>query len=1159
MALYRYPETERRILEESPVPFAVYQGEDGRVSTLILSQGFLDMRGETDREAAYADMNSHMFSALHPDDAPLVAEVTKQFAADDRGLYDVVYRRETKEGFRIFHAKGKHFHTDTGERLSIVWYTDEGAYDVDSKGGLTEALSNVLHEETIYVRANYDALTGLPSMTYFFRLADAGRKKLKEQGRKGALLFLDLNGMRYYNEKLGFAEGDKLIRSFAKLLLDFFDAEECSRFGQDHFAAFTDTEGLEEKLYSLFDRCREFGTFRPLTVRIGIYLDEDELLDVGTACDRAKAACDKDSEQYEYASHFCYFDEEMGEELEWKQYIIDNLDRAIQEKWIKVYYQPIVRAANGCVSDEEALARWIDPVKGFLSPADFIPILEESKMIYKLDLFMLEQIIDKMKEQERAGLFVVPVSLNLSRADFDSCDIVSEIVRRTDWSGIDRSKLTIEITESVIGRDFEFMKQQILRFQELGFHVWMDDFGSGYSSLDLLQNIRFDLIKFDMSFMKRFDEGEESRIILTELIKMAIGLGIDTVSEGVETKEQMEFLREVGCTKLQGFYFTKPIPQEEIFERYEKGIAIGFENPAESDYYAAIGRINLYDLAVVANEDAETFSRYFDTLPMAIIEVNGSSMMVTRCNSSYREFLERNSEGAQIEVPLEAERRVQEPGGGFFKAILECAASGNREAVYERMGNGMMAHSLIRRIAVNPVTGVTACAVVILSLTDERSGMNQVTYAHVAQVLSADYYNLYYVDLETEDFIEYSPDLYHEDLDVERHGKEFFKTSQKDALKKIYEADREAFIQTFTKERILQVIDEHGTFTLTYRLLIGGEPNYMNMKAVRMYRDPRHLIIGVNNVNAQMVQQEALERVKEERITYARINALSGDYICIYTVNPETGEYTEYNATEEYEEFGLEKTGKDFFASTLKESQWAVFPEDKERYYSMFTKENVLASIRENGVFALNYRLLFGGRPTYVCLKAAMVEEKDGPQLIIGLINTDAQVRRNKEYEYNLSEALSRANVDALTGVKNKHAYIDLETRLNHRIAESESPEFAVIVFDVNDLKLVNDTKGHQAGDQYLMDACTKLCMVFKQSPVFRVGGDEFAVIAQGHDYRELDTLLDKINEDNLREKERGGIVVACGAARYDNDRDVASVFERADAEMYRNKKMLKE
>ena len=301
----------------------------------------------------------------------------------------------------------------------------------------------------------------------------------------------------------------------------------------------------------------------------------------------------------------------MQQQILKARYIVNHLDQALSEHWIQVYYQPLVRALNGRVCDEEALSRWNDPEKGFLSPAEFIPALEEAGIIYKMDLYVLEQVLEKMHLMEKEGLVMVPHSVNLSRADFDACDIVEEIRSRVDAAQIPRNRITIEITESVIGSDFDYMKEQVERFRSLGFPVWMDDFGSGYSSLDVLQSIRFDLIKFDMSFMRKLDEGENGKIILTKLMEMATALGVDTVCEGVETEQQRQFLQEIGCSKLQGYYFCKPVPALEVIERNRKGIQIGFENPEESDYYETIGRMNLYDLGMIASEEKNAFRNSF--------------------------------------------------------------------------------------------------------------------------------------------------------------------------------------------------------------------------------------------------------------------------------------------------------------------------------------------------------------------------------------------------------------------------------------------------------------------------------------------------------------------------------------------------------------------
>jgi diguanylate cyclase (GGDEF)-like protein len=191
-------------------------------------------------------------------------------------------------------------------------------------------------------------------------------------------------------------------------------------------------------------------------------------------------------------------------------------------------------------------------------------------------------------------------------------------------------------------------------------------------------------------------------------------------------------------------------------------------------------------------------------------------------------------------------------------------------------------------------------------------------------------------------------------------------------------------------------------------------------------------------------------------------------------------------------------------------------------------------------------------------MKVVMVEEKEGRRLIVGVNDIDAQVRQEEEYANHLARAKIEATVDALTGIKNRHAYRMAEERLNAQIAEGVSPEFAIVILDVNDLKKVNDTDGHKAGDQYLRNACKIICDIFKHSPVFRIGGDEFAVIAQGSDYAGREALIEQVYAQNTRAKQGRGIVIACGMAKYADDASVAPVFERADQNMYENKSSLK-
>ena len=218
----------------------------------------------------------------------------------------------------------------------------------------------------------------------------------------------------------------------------------------------------------------------------------------------------------------------------------------------------------------------------------------------------------------------------------------------------------------------------------------------------------------------------------------------------------------------------------------------------------------------------------------------------------------------------------------------------------------------------------------------------------------------------------------------------------------------------------------------------------------------------------------------------------------------------------------------------------------------------MLAEVERTGIFTWGYRILMDGKPLHVQMKAAMVEEKEGPRLIVGLNDIDAQVRQEEEYRSRLAQAQTAANLDALTGVKNRRAFRAAELDLDQQIAEHRQPPFAVVIFDVNGLKTVNDTSGHQAGDQYLRDACKIICGTFKRSPVFRVGGDEFALIAQGQDYACIEARLETMRRHNAEASRSGGIVIACGMAKFENDRSLAAVIARADHRMYENKNELK-
>ncbi|MCR5415854.1 MAG: GGDEF domain-containing protein [Pseudobutyrivibrio sp.] len=840
------------------------------------------------------------------------------------------------------------------------------------------------------------------------------------------------------------------------------------------------------------------------------------------------------------------------------KYLIDNFDKAIKEEWIEVYCQPIIRTSNGKVCGDESLVRWEDPQLGLLNPMEFVPTLEAVDLIHKLDLFVLEKTLDKIKEQRRRGFYVVPNSINFSKSDFYSCDLVDEVLKRVDAAGVPHRMIAIAITEGAINYADDFVVEQIRQFQELGFQIWMDDYGNGDSAPALLQRLRFDILKINRFYVSQILYSKSARIILTELVRMAMALGMETVAEGVECEEQIEFLKEIGCTKAQGFYFRKPLPIPAIFDRYSKGKGIGAEDPRETEYYSAIGKINLYDLAFTRPASGEVES-YFDTLPCAIVESDGDTIRIIRGNKSFKEFMNQNFVVENMDSVYDFKDTTNTVGNYTMNLIRKCGEDGKRTLIDDRLIDGRTVHILLQRIAVNPVKNLSAVAIVIISVSEKSTMLDSLTYNYIARVLSEDYINLFYVNMDTGEYVEYKPDPDNQNVSEGLRGDDFFKKAVSKYFNDIYEEDLDRVRRDLTKNKIEDAVKKNGVYVIDYRRIIDGEPRYVNLKAVKVRGDGNFIIIGIVNVDDQVKQHEFLEGVKEEKRMYTRIMSLTGDFVCVYSVDLESEKYSCFSSTKEYDKLDITKDGNDFFNQAVKDIKNVIVKEDLNWFLINFTKEKILGEIEKKGLFAIRYRLKIKDKPIYVSMRATIVEEESQKKLIVGVLNIDNQVNREREFEETLSAVEDEARQDQLTGVKNKRAYGDIEDLLNRRIKDSKNLKFAVVVCDLNDLKQINDEKGHNAGDEYIKEGCKIICNVFAHSPVYRIGGDEFAIIAQDSDYTSLDLHIEEINKINIKNSKSDKVTIAVGAAVYEDDHYVSEVFERADTAMYNHKREMKE
>ena len=426
--------------------------------------------------------------------------------------------------------------------------------------------------------------------------------------------------------------------------------------------------------------------------------------------------------------------------------------------------------------------------------------------------------------------------------------------------------------------------------------------------------------------------------------------------------------------------------------------------------------------------------------------------------------------------------------------------------------------------------------------------------------LSGGFERIYYVDDRDDSYIVFSNRGSMEDLQIEKGGTNFFTDAEAVLNERLLPEDRERIEDCLRKSTLLHRLSEEQELSCTCRLLTGGVPTWYRIKAVRAdTRDRHHIVIGVSNVQEEILEEERRETKQRAIETYSSITkALSKDYFVLYYVDTATDSFLEYHPGEPFTVLNPDNQKEDFFACFRERVREEAEPDEAAKFLKTFDKETVLSEIEKNGNFTITYRVLLDGELCYVSMKAIRTAED---RLVIGVNNVNAEMLREQAQERELRVAREMANRDALTGVKSKRAFVEAEADWNARIEREGDVAFAVVVCDVNDLKQVNDTQGHKAGDVHLRQACSLICNTFKHSPVFRIGGDEFAAILGGADFENREELLSQFRKQNGERLKNGETAVACGMGEKTPGERITfeTVFERADADMYENKRGMKQ
>lgn len=426
-------------------------------------------------------------------------------------------------------------------------------------------------EEKIVHMAYHDALTNLPNRFLFYERLNQALEEAKKDEKMLAVIFLDPDRLKMINDTLGHPAGDKLLESIATKLKTFVsETATMARFGGDEFlillTGISHVDEVKHFAKSLLPLFREPFTYAKhelsLTASIGIAMYPHDGTDADTLIKNADVAMYRAKQKG--GNVYQFYHPEMNKRSLHRLNLEIHLRKAFERKEFIVYYQPLIDLQSGRVSGMEALVRWAHPDWGMISPGEFIPIAEETGLIVPLGNWVLQQACLQNYYWQQMGYPQLSVSVNISASQFQQHDFLSNVEAALEMTGLPPNLLCLEITETVAMQNVSYIAEGMSKLKQLGVQVSIDDFGTGYSSLSYLKRFRVNTLKIDQSFIRDLTTDEDNAAIVTALIAMSQQLKIRTLAEGVETKEQLDFLREKGCDGIQGYIFSPPLPAPEF-------------------------------------------------------------------------------------------------------------------------------------------------------------------------------------------------------------------------------------------------------------------------------------------------------------------------------------------------------------------------------------------------------------------------------------------------------------------------------------------------------------------------------------------------------------------------------------------------------------------
>ena len=534
----------------------------------------------------------------------------------------------------------------------------------------TDINSNVIMQRRLAKMSEFDDFTGLLNRHGFEKQVNevVARDEKGVVAGEYAMACFDVLRFKAVNDLFGSEVGDKLILHIADTLVNNVGEEDLiSHPGADRFMFFARVKG--ERLQNMVDKIlkdiSEFDVPFEIACNMGIYVTGGKVHTVDTMIDRAVLAQSKIKGSY--TIKYNYYTEELRNTMLGEQEIVGMMSAALANKHFIVYYQPQYNHSTGMLLGAEALVRWNHPEKGIISPGVFIPIFERNGFITKLDLYVFEQVCAFVRKCLDNDIYAVPISTNFSRHDIFLPNFVESLEEIRTRYEVPVKYLRVEITESAVMGSSTAVNQVVQKLHDYGYVVEMDDFGSGYSSLNVLKDIELDVIKLDMMFMSEHSESKKGGTILSSIVRMAKWLRMPVIAEGVETIKQADFLRSIGCNYIQGYLYSKPIPEDE-FVGILSGSTVGVAVPQ----MRLIDTLNACDFWDPKSQETLIFSNYVGAA--AIFDYHDGKIEILRVNQKYLQELGMNLSEKEL-VELDLMDAIEDSSRQIYSGMLERAIS----------------------------------------------------------------------------------------------------------------------------------------------------------------------------------------------------------------------------------------------------------------------------------------------------------------------------------------------------------------------------------------------------------------------------------------------------------------------------------------------------